>query len=34
MNLHNIETENTNSKNEDSLAVKVLLGKVDTEAKQ
>ena len=34
MNVHKIETEHANSKNIDSLPVKVLSGKADTEAKQ
>lgn len=33
MHVHNIETEHTNSKNIESLAVKIFLGKADTEAK-
>lgn len=34
MNVHNTETEHANSKNTDSLAVKVLSGKGDAEAQQ
>lgn len=34
MNVHNTETEHANSKNTDSLVMKVLSGKGDTEAQQ
>ena len=34
MNVHNIEKEHANSKNIDSLVVKVLSSRADTEAKQ